>query len=488
MQQYIEEYEPIQAQEKAIIGFINDFYITVRYKFLEYRNKQAYTVKKGDSRSWGLCDNDLKAHLQGKKTIGIYFPKDYSDIIGLDIDIVDLNLLNRTYQTIINYGIDENSILISYSGSKGYHLDIFLSQMIDKAIINKFYQVLLQDLRVSEKQIELRGGSGQGYKIPFGFHYKTGNYCYPCNEWGTEANIDILSNINKLDIATIGDIVEINYTANKEDINLLIEFEELNDSISLLPIYENTNDNKIKQVERLIDEGVHEKGIRHISIREVTAYLKDIKGYCLAETMDFMNEWVETKWNKSIIDSEVRSNLKSTVKSVYNTGYKFKVQANKIFITLPEIKEVFSIKTSNKLQTEALRRLYYVFTIHSKAYANSEGIFYMTYEQLGNMGGRKNRTFLSSQIKELEKLYKLLVIERDLKAPGKGFKRKPNKYKLLQFISYEKEIKTFTICNEGELCKDCLYKALCYLADNKERRKYVKGKAYKSLESCPYNQ
>lgn len=487
MEQYIREYEPEQAREKATIKFINDFYIKVRYKFLQYTNGQPYTVKKGESRSWGLCDNDIKAHLQGKKTIGIYFPKDFSNLIGLDIDILDIDLLNKTYNTILGYGINDSNILISHSGGKGYHLDIFLHQMIDKSIINKFYEVLLNDLGSNKKEIELRGGGNQAYKLPLGFHHKTNNYCYPCNEWGREVNNSILSDIKKLDIQILSDIVEINYKANTSDIDLIIKFEELNETINMLPIYQNTNDNKIKQAENLINNGVHEKGKRHISIREITAYYKDIKGYCLAETMDIMKQWIDTKWNKSIIDNEVKSNLKSTVKSVYRTGYRFKVQANKINITLPEIKEVFSIEVGNKLQNEALRRLYYAFLIHSKAYANSEGIFYMTYEQINKMGGNKDRTSLSNQIQKLSELNKLIVVERNTKGEGNNFKKKPNKYKLNQFISYEKEIKAFTVCNDGELCKDCLYKALCYLSNDKDRRKYIKGKRYKNLDNCPYN-
>lgn len=486
MDQYIKEYEPEKAKEIALIQFINDFYISVRYRFLEYTNGQAYTVKKGDTRSWGLCDNDIKEHLQGKKTIGIYFPKDYSDLIGLDVDSLDIDLLNRTYQTIINYGIDNNNILISHSGGKGYHIDIFLSQMIDKVIINKFYEVLLNDLAVSKKQIELRGGGDQAYKLPLGFHHRTGGYCYPCNEWGRELGIGVLSDIKKLDIQTITEIVEINYRADI-DIDLIVQFEELNESIQLLPIYQNTNDNKIKQIERLIDEGVHEVGSRQISIREVSAYLKDVKGYCIAETMEFMKQWINTKWSKTIVDNEVRNHIQHTVKSVYKTGYRFRIQANKITITLPEIREVFSIDTGHKLQNEALRRLYYIFMIHSKAYADQEGIFYMTYKQLIDMGGKNHISRLKEQINALERLGKLLVVERGTAAPEGGFKKKPNKYKLTHFTSYEKGIKAFTVCNGAELCKDCLYKALCYLSNDRERRKHIKGKKYKSLKSCPYN-
>lgn len=485
--EYLKKYEKEQYSEKELIKFLNNFYITVKYRFLQYSNGQAYTITKGENRSWGLCDSDIKEHLQGSKTIGIYFPKDYTNLIAFDIDIEDIDLLNKLYSTLINYGISEKNLLLSSSGKKGYHVDIFLSSMIDKSVVNKFYEVILSDLKVSKKEIELRGGGNQGYKLPLGYHHKTGNHCYICNEWGKEESKlhKKIKSIRKLDVSVIGEIVDINYIESA-DIDLIIQYEELDSTVKMLPIYQNTNDNRIVQVEKLINNGLKEIGQRHISIREISAYCKDVKGFCIAETMEFINNWIANKWTKDIIDKEILAEVKSTVKSVYSTGYKFNISANRITITLPEIREIFSLTTNNKLQTDALRKLYYMYFIHSKAYADTEGIFYLTYSQLIEMGARKNKEQLASHISKLEELGKLIIIQRNVDIEH-TFKKAPNKYKLPAFITYEKELKSFALCNKGTLCKDCLYKALCYLADDKERRKHIKGTDYKKLEECPYN-
>jgi hypothetical protein len=487
LDEYYEKYEKEKFIEKQIIELINDYYITVRYRFIEYMNGSCYTVKKSDTRSWGLCDNDIKQHLQGSKAIGIYFPANFSKFIGLDIDCLDISILNETYKTIINYGIPKNCIMMSYSGNKGYHLDIFIDKVVDKAIITKFYEVLLGDMDISKDVIELRGGGDQGYKIPFGFHYKTGNYCYPCDEHGQEIEIGDLKSLKKLEAQIIGDIVEINYS-NNIDANLVMEFEELNSTIEMLPIYHKTNGNRIKKVETLLSEGVQEVGSRHNSILLLASYYKDIKNYCISETMDHIQSWINDTWNQSIVDQEVHNNIKATVKNIYNSGFRFNVQANQISVSLPEIKEIFSVETNNKLQTESLRRLYYCFMLHSKAYASEDGTFYMTYKQLGTMGCTLDTNNLSKQIDMLEKLGKLIVVERARNNTEKRNNKKPNKYKLPCFINYEKKIKVFTICDEKKLCKDCLYRAICFLAENKiERRKFIKNKKYKNLAECPYN-
>jgi hypothetical protein len=128
-----------------------------------------------------------------------------------------------------------------------------------------------------------------------------------------------------------------------------------------------------------------------------------------------------------------------------------------------------------------------MFLIHSKAYAGTEGIFYLTYSQMIQMGASKDTSSLTRQINKLEELGKLLILERDVKAK-KGFKRQPNKYKLSQFTSYESEVKAFTVCSNDELCRDCLYRALNYLASDKERRQHIKGSSFKKLAVCQYNQ
>lgn len=493
--EYLEKYEKEKYVDKELIKFLNDFYIKVRWKFLEYSNNRTFTNGK-NKRGWGLTDSDLKDHLRGSRTIGVYFLKECCDLIGFDIDVnhenekiskeeallISKDNLRNLYNTLINYGISKNNILISFSGNKGYHVDIFLSDNLPKVVINKFYEVILSDLRVSKQRIELFGGRNNPYKLPLGYHIKTNNYCYVSDEEGMEIKNfkDKLKSIERLDTSTIGDIVDMNYI-DYPDSKLIAEFEELESTVDIEEITGKFNSQVISNIEKLLQEGkTITKGIRQNSIFKVARYCRDIKFFSLNETMQFISDWVNTSWNKSIIDDEVRGHIINTSTSVYKYGYKLIKNSSEICFTLPEVSEIFSLKTNNKLQTEALRKLYYIFFIFSKMLANSEGIFYKSYNDLIEAGANKNTSELIKQVNKLEELGKIYIIER-------GMYKKPNKYKLAKSISFNNNLPQFKLCDEKIRCKDCLKINFCYLATEKERRKYIKGAEYKKLRECPYN-
>jgi len=486
--EYISKHEPEQARQQNNIAFLNGFYITIRSRWLEYSNGKAYTVSK---RAWKLNDADIADHLSGKKGLGIYFPQKISKFIGLDIDSLDRELLNRVYNAVRRYGIEDTSILMSFSGNKGYHLDIFLTEPIDKIVIKRFYEAICCDIDATPEQVELRGGGGQAYKLPLGYHYKTGAYCCPVDEWGNE--IPLKDRYSKIDSRVIFDAVDINYIPD-QFAALKLEYEELSDQVKLLEIHSRTNELSIKQVEKLIDSGVNEaNGRRHVSVRTIAAYCKDVKGYCLGETVDFLKKWIGEKWSKQIGGAEWLKNAEITARSVFKTGFKFHVHANTISISLPDIREVFSLETGNRLQDEALRRLYYILLLHSKAYADNDGVFFMSRDQMRAMGATADPNNLLQQLEKLAAMGKLMFISRNQNA-GKGsrsktFKR-PNSYKLNCFDSYEKEIpgqRAFNVCGKSEKCSHCFYNALAYLATDRERQKHIKGKEFKQLPGCDYN-
>lgn len=486
--EYRRRYEPEAAKNEAIIDFLNKYYIQNRSKWVEAR-PGADEYKTISRRAWPLNDDDLRQHLSGSKTIGASFFKTSTNLIGIDIDIPDPELLNRITSCFFAYGIERNNFLISFSGKKGYHVDIFLAEPLSRAIVKEFFNILMRDIDGDSEEIELYGSSDKCYKLPLGYHPFTRNYCGACDEWGN--NIEALSSINEIipvDPVIICDALEVNYLPIPAILN---EAEQLDSSINLLSIYSKTNQASMKQVERLLSDGIKEKGRRHISIRTVAAYCKDVKGLCLGETIDFIKRWVNSTWAADCIDAAILRNIEHTARSVFNTGFKFRVHANEIKITLPEIKEVFSVKAGNKLKTDALRRLYYCFLIHYKAYGGADGSFFMTFQQLSDMGSTLNRNRLGEQIDELCKLGKLQVISRNKnagRASQSKFKR-PNFYLLPNFAGFEHEIsdRAFSICGKEEKCENCMYKALAHLSTEKERRQHIKGKDFKALPACEMN-
>ena len=121
--------------------------------------------------------------------------------------------------------------------------------------------------------------------------------------------------------------------------------------------------------------------------------------------------------------------------------------------------------------------------LHSKAYANEDGVFFMTLEQMQGMGACKTKRDLLKQINKLVELNKIY------KYPTKRISRvkfAPSEYKLtaLSSVTIKMNTKTFTICDELNKCLDCMDRATDYLITTRaERQMYRKGKCI----TCPYN-
>jgi hypothetical protein len=482
---YYRLHEPAKAAKLALVEFLNNHYVTIRRRFLCHSEGETFTVS---NRGWALNDADLMQHIEGKKGLGVYFPKDCSPVIGIDIDIPDKELLNRVYSAVVSYGVPDNALLMSFSGNKGYHLDIFLSESLSKAVIKKFFNCLMHDAGITSK-VELFGGSGAAYKLPLGYHYKTGAFCYPCDELGNELPTESVLSIQKLNPQVICDAVDMNFVENP-DADLQIAFADLCGDVKPLESYDRTNESNLKRVEALISSGVHFKGARQKAILSVAAYCKDIKRLSVDETIDFMRGWVAETWSKSVIDREIENHIKHTALSVYKQNFRFNVSANKIDINLPEIREIFSAKGKNKLQSAALRKLYFILLRHAKAYSDCNGVFFMSYNQMQLANGSKERTALTRQIKKLVELGKVEIISSNQNAGGSGCKfKRVNQYRLplLQPCLYDGV--TFTLCTQPDACKDCYKKAAVFLVDDEiERKKLINGWEFRKLEPCQKNQ
>lgn len=273
-EQYLQEYRKDDYIDKIIIDFLNDYYITVRSKYLIYnfREKNPITCRAGENIT-PLNLGTIKQHRSHAKTLGIFFPVTGSKVIGLDLDVLDKVLLNKIYNIITTF-VKNTSILISFSGNKGYHIDVFLEDLVSRDVIKRFFKVILKEAKTTEDILELRGASNQGYKLPFGIHQATQEYCYACTENGTEikdANLEELlktrtrANTKELENAIIK---YWNIEGNNNNNGLLttqdvIEFTEIKETVKPLENYSNLNKDFVEDLLEVYANGFYGEGIRN---------------------------------------------------------------------------------------------------------------------------------------------------------------------------------------------------------------------------------
>lgn len=508
-QEYLREYKPVNYMEKLIIKFFREYYISVTYKYLSYpQDGKTYTVnshqeiKKIDSETGEvtvykplrLVDKQLQEHLRCKNTIGIFFPTIGTKLIGFDIDIQDTEALNTVYTALIRF-VEPTDLLLTSSGGKGYHIDLFLDKILERDIVKRFYQLILDETGFNSKEVELRGASDQGWKLPFGMHFKKNAYCGAVNEFGKSLDIkdleELVTSRTKANINKIIDAVLINDEA--EDISIpessilddeeIIEFEEISGAVNQLSNYSNLQEDFIGDLSKIYVKGFNGEGLRVKYTFKIALFLKSHMKLNKKDTLEEMLSWKERCKGYRATDKEFISNIKHTVNKIFEEDLKLLIAANEIKISKVEIKEILSISCRTIQETRALRSLYYMMFLHSKAYADTDGVFFMTLEQMQEMGAAKTKRDLLKQIN------KLIGFNKVYKYPTKRvskIKYAPTEYKLIALsqVTIKLGCKVFSLCDDVTRCIDCMDRATDFLITTRsERQQYRKGKC---LE-CPYN-
>jgi len=494
--QYLKQYEFDKYYLKRGAELLDDLYITVRNSWLIQLNSGYKTMKKGRNRKWNLQTSDVKAHLEGKQTIGIFFPQNKSKVIGLDLDEEDEELLERVYEAV-NTFVPKEAILTSYSGNKGYHIDIFIDEMLPEKRVRGFYQLILSETDLKETTLELRGAGRQGYKLPLGYHKKTGNHCSLVTYLGAEISqnkrvLDKLENISPVSSELIIEAIEVNeviiFSEEEEK-----ELEEIVESIEPLEIYKNPVEKTIKShLNKKIEE--HER--HNTAFTLALAYKK--KGLCSKEIFEELMKWHDTLDSSKYTSTfkECRDDYKHISKDVYEKNYNMKmldIEKNAI-INKEDLKLIFSVDGRGRTR-KALRKLLFALIVHAKMYANTEGVFYMTYEQMNSsMNTGNDRYKMRKWLDELEDQGRIEIVASNRTQEG-TFKKLPNKYKVLGLSTgIDKVISqaenNFKICDKKEKCTDCLYRATCAIYDKQEIKSnfsYRKAKSILKSKPCPYN-
>ncbi|MED4003614.1 TOTE conflict system archaeo-eukaryotic primase domain-containing protein [Priestia aryabhattai] len=476
---YLKEFDPDKYYERAMVDRINDLYVTNRYKFAimnkhgQYTTVQDRQVGKGEKKALPLNDSDIKRHLQQKHTLAVLPLRDKTKFITFDIDRQDLNILEDIHNALTRF-VSPSSLLITSSGNKGYHIDLFLEELILNSHAEQFYKLILSETGYREHEVEGYGFGNKPVKIPFGVHFKTGKYCYPTNQYGNDNSqnglgYDQLLRINKEPLQKIYDAIEMNpipkYLTDSES----IEADEM--LTNYQSTFTHTIDKKEANAQRLLQEGFKEPGKRNESTVIIATYLKH-KGFDENESIEKIIKWNHTK-NQGLYkdEKEMVSNTRSVVKTVFKKNYRVSETVKNPSLSGPELKEILTVKKAH------LRLLYFILFMHSKAYSDHTGAFYMTYEQMGQAGANgKDRRALKKYIEELQSLGKLEIVRSNYRVEGQK-KHEPNFYRL-PANSYPLEIvnvNSFKTCERaGKDCFSC--SCVCLLSESELKESFDRRK------------
>lgn len=420
------------------VAKINDLYIMTRHKYiLQRQDGKGYTTMYKPK----LNDSLIKAHLKQELTVGIFAGQYLNKFVCFDIDCKEgsQEMAQRLVECLKEqYGIDTNQILVSYSGSKGYHVEIFFDKAIQVKELQLFYNLVLDDMGVNSSEIEFRNTYNQAVKLPLSLNWKTKNKCYLVDTDTLDQVADEhLFNIEKVDtelfteqLREIWDSKPIKLVRNERalilDTDVAEEFEQVVANVNL----DLTIDYEARIIQMLEQNSLLYSSSRHNSTILLATFFKE-QGYEQNEAQELVYSLLENTWHTArhlyshdTTLAYIESETARLVDIVYKKDYKLGGKSQKpVRIYKQDILHVLQPK---KLH---LRQLLFTMLCHSKKYSSKDGSFYMTYKQMTEMGNTTDRGRLAKYLGELEKEGLLDVLRRN-ERKEKSHLSKPNIYRM----------------------------------------------------------
>lgn len=446
---------------QVINKFYNLYVINANKYLIQKPGGEYLTItyrKKDGSGTKPLLPFIMQQHLEQKKTVGIFAGSYYSKFICFDVDFKDNNMAKwityKITKTLREIGI--NDYYISNSGGKGYHVEIFIDDLIPVTTAQRFFNLVINKAEVFgfDGEVEFRPTSKQGVKLPLGLnqkYYMTGGYCSFCDEFeglkekSEDENFEYLLNIKKIKRKVVNDILKLEkdnlkfdemekkVKEKKKSTTLKKEIKDTEEAITQhkeLPIYNPTESYSLEQINDLYKNGLKMQGIRHNACFNI-ARLFNHHGLDKDKAEEMLKEWMKKQKKKFYSTSlpDALKDIEEIIDYVFTKNIVLTSKKKDISVSFNEINGII-INCPKKNQ----KLLAYAMLIHSKRFATPKsGVFYMTFGQMEDATGLAENTIMK-QINQLEELGIIHVVERNGKniEYNKELKRpisKPNKYK-----------------------------------------------------------
>lgn len=468
----------MEQPTKQLIRKFNELYIQTRSKYLvQFQEGRYITLSYApNNKVTKFNDSMIKTHLKGDLTYGVFAGGYFSKFVTFDVDCNNEGLsrwitLKLVHVLETEYEIRRKDIHVSYSGNKGYHVDLFFKTQIKVEELRAFHKSVIVSVgSLPEGQIEFRPTWQQGVKIPLGKHQKTGNRCWfvdneTLEPFQDEESYEYLLNIEPMPTEIITD------TDLGLSVEQITEFEEIAASTDITV---NAIDlsGALHKAANIIEVGrLTESGTRH-KVSYILACFGNTQGWEREETvsviMDILLATPRDYFSKDSTPDYWLKEAERLVNYVFDNDKTIMGTDKPLIIYKSEIIAVLNAGTFRQKQ------LAYAMLITSKRYGN---IFYLTVNTAMKMIGTKSRETVQNAVKKLVEVgfidyHRKGELDKARSLELGQVRYKPNKYRLAIDKPSEGE-KSVEVSKD----KDMIEVALM-LCDAREIRQFVKRREF----------
>ncbi|EMI09167.1 TOTE conflict system archaeo-eukaryotic primase domain-containing protein [Anoxybacillus gonensis] len=422
-----------------------ELFVANNKKFLKQKSNGTYSTIKQQ-----LTDTHFQRHLDGTETIGVFANETESKFITFDIDvsiksaIPPVSTINWATYAVIDAikkaGIKGDYIYPSRSGKKGMHVDIYFNQHVPLELVKMFFNYVLDTSGLNDKHrfygydmqvnVELRP-TAQGVKVPLGIHRATGERCWYVDRDNLNRayeSFDYVSTIKQMDVNEFYTIME--RIADNATHNVVPQSRAGNNKKDHVESATNTNDMVHEKMIKYLVDGLEAHGTRHNVTFHLALYLKDVLGLNAGETLDTLLAWLDKQTKYSTPYKDAVNDTKNIVKDVFTKEYRFNARRSKVKITKSEIYHILASKqSSGKATTPKQKMVMWALLLHSKYYADANGVFYMTYKQISEASGVTQDRNIKTILDELSAIGFIEIVRRNTFSTTLN-KKLPNLYRI----------------------------------------------------------
>ncbi|KGE20806.1 TOTE conflict system archaeo-eukaryotic primase domain-containing protein [Paenibacillus wynnii] len=434
-----------------VIDRLYELYVIQNHHYLlQFRGGFYCTVTE---RAKPLRRYQMDAHINGRTTVGTFSGQHFTKFLTFDVDFKHSLELAKWVTYKLAAALDSvgaHEYAISYSGNKGYHVDLFFDMAIPVETARTFFAFIVSLAEVSGVEggeVEFRPSAQQGVKLPIGTHQKTGNFCGFCRiedglrVMNREESTAYLHAINKTDHTLI-----ISRDDMAHDLDDAAEMENVIARHTPLETYAQDESYSLTRAAERYHNGLTGPGQRHNSFL-LLARLFNHNGVDRAGAVESITEWLA--WQESgFYESSAEycaEDLRKCVDYVYDKNLTLNGGQRDLTVSFCEIDDII-----RRCPQKSHKALAYALLIHSKRWASASGTFFMVFNQMAEASGLCLRT-AKTQINQLENIGVIEIVKRDQKVRG-TFKKKPNIYRMTLAAGGEE----YEVTKETGLA-DCLH-------------------------------
>lgn len=368
-------------------------YVTKRY-VEDYDAARARGLR--SANRFPLDDTAFNRHLSGRNPLAIFARGTHSRYFGFDVDTKEMAVHHalRIIHALQDEGIPKRYIHVSFSGGKGYHIELFTNKHVLFEHWVAFGAYILDAAGLNGEAIEFRPnkGNSHAWKLPLTFHHKTGNFAAFCDIDTLEPleileSHDYLHQIEQMDVNLLFPILtrarqleqEIERRREQERAAKRAQERKKKEAIKVTDkrVFQ-TDEEKRATAKRHLQHGLVAQGTRWNATRDIALYLYHENGMGVEEIREQLIEWTATQIERGMAATPLEQCIKE-IDGILDWLPKtdgFYSTVRDITITREEIEFVLSVPQ------RLARDLLWALLLRSKAYAKRDGTFYTSDRDL----------------------------------------------------------------------------------------------------------